>query len=43
MIGKRKRYSAGFKAKVVPDALNWELTLSQMPTKHRVHQTMIGT
>ena len=29
MIGKQKRHSAGFKAKVAPDALNWELTLSQ--------------
>ena len=42
MTGKRKRYSAEFKAKVAMDALRGELTASQLATKHGVHQTMIG-
>ena len=42
MIGKRKRYSAEFKAKVAIDALRGELTTSQLATKHGVHQTMVG-
>ena len=42
MMGKRKRYSAEFKAKVVMEALRGELTTSQLATKHGVHQTMIG-
>ena len=42
MMGKRKRYSAEFKAKVAIDALRGELTTSQLATKHGVHQTMVG-
>lgn len=42
MTGKRKRYSADFKAKVTLEALKGELTLSQLATKHGVHQTMIA-
>jgi transposase len=42
MTGKRKRYSADFKAKVALEALKGELTLSQLATKHGVHQTMIA-
>ncbi len=42
MTGKRKRYSAEFKAKVAIEALRGELTVSQLATKHGVHQTMIG-
>ena len=42
MTGKRKRYSAEFKAKVAMEALRGELTASQLATKHGVHQTMIG-
>ena len=42
MTGKRKRYSAEFKAKVAMEALRGEPTASQLPTKHGVHQTMIG-
>ncbi len=42
MLGKRKRYSAEFKAKVAMEALQGELTTSQLATKHGVHQTMIG-
>jgi len=42
MTGKRKRYTAEFKAKVAMDALRGELTTSQLSTKHGVHQTMIG-
>ena len=42
MTGKRKRYSAEFKAKVAMEALRGERTLSQLATKHGVHQTMIG-
>jgi len=42
MTGKRKRYTAEFKAKVAMDALRGELTTSELATKHGVHQTMIG-
>ena len=42
MVGKRKRYSAEFKAKVAMEALRGELTASQLATKHGVHQTLIG-
>jgi len=42
MTGKRKRYSAEFKAKVAMEALRGELTTSQLAIKHGVHQTMIG-
>ena len=42
MTGKRKRYSAEFKAKVAMEALRGELTVSQLATKHGAHQTMIG-
>lgn len=41
MTGKRKRYSAEFKAKVALEALRGELTVSQLATKHGVHQTLI--
>ena len=42
MAGKRRRYSAEFKAKVAMEALRGELTASPLATKHGVHQTMIG-
>ncbi len=42
MMGKRKRYSAEFKAKVALEALRGELTVSQLAAKHGVHQTLIG-
>ncbi len=42
MMGKRKRYSAEFKARVAMEALRGELTVAQLATKHGVHQTMIG-
>ena len=42
MTGRRKRYSADFKAKVALDALRGELTTAQLATKHGVHQTMVG-
>ena len=42
MMGKRKRYSAYFKAKVALEALRGELTTAQLATKHGVHQTMIS-
>jgi transposase len=42
MTGKRKRYSAEFKAKVAMEALREELTTSQLAAKYGVHQTMIG-
>ena len=43
MTGKRKGYSAEFKARVALEALRGELTASQLATKHGVHQTMIAT
>ena len=42
MVGKRKRYSAEFKAKVALEALRGELTTAQLATKHGIHQTMVG-
>ena len=42
MSGKRKRYSADFKAKVALEALRGELTVSQLVAKHGVHQTLIS-
>jgi transposase len=42
MTGKRKRYSAEFKAKVALDAIRGELTIAQLASKHGIHQTMIN-
>jgi transposase len=42
MTGKRKRYSAEFKAKVALEALRGELTTAQLATKHSIHQTMVS-
>ena len=42
MMGKRKQYSAEFKAKIALEALRGELTVSQLATKHGVHQTVVG-
>ena len=42
MTGKRKRYSAEFKARVALDALRGELTTAQLATRHGIHQTMVG-
>ena len=41
MTGKRKRYSADYKAKVALAALRGELTTAQLATKHGIHQTMV--
>lgn len=38
MMGKRKRYSAEFKAKVALDAIRGEQTIAQLAAKHGVHQ-----
>jgi transposase len=42
MTGKRKRYTAEFKAKVALQALRGELTAAQLAAKHGIHQTMVG-
>ena len=42
MTGKRKRYSAEFKAKVALEALRGEPTASQLAAKHGIHRTMVG-
>ena len=42
MTGKRKRYTADFKAKVALEALRGELTTAQLATKHGTHQTMVS-
>jgi transposase len=42
VTGKRKRYSAEFKAKVALEALRRELTTAQLATRHGIHQTMVG-
>ena len=41
MTGKRKRYSAEFKAKVALEALRGERTVAELGAKHGVHPTMI--
>ena len=42
-MGKRKRYSAEFNAKVVAmEALRGELTASELASKYGVQQTMVG-
>ena len=42
MTGKRKRYSAEFKAKVALEAIRGEATVAQLTVKYGVHQTMIN-
>jgi transposase len=42
MTGKRKLYSADFKAKVALEALRCELTAAQLAVKYGVHQKMIS-
>jgi transposase len=42
MMGKRKRYSTEFKAKVALEAPRGELTTAQLATKHGIHQAMVG-
>ena len=42
MTGKRKRYSADFKARVALEAIRGEMTLAQLAAKHGIHQTMIN-
>jgi transposase len=42
VTGKRKRYSAEFKARVAFDARRGELTTAQLATKHDIHQTRVG-
>lgn len=42
MTGKRKRYSAEFKAKVALEAIRGELTVGQLVARHGVHQTLIN-
>ena len=41
MAGKRKRYSADFKAKVALAALRGKQTTAPLATKHGIHQTMV--
>lgn len=42
MAGKRKRYSAEFKAKVALQAIRGEATIAELVSKHGVHQTLIN-
>jgi len=42
MAGKRRRYSADFKAKVALEALRGELTAAPLAAKHSIHATMVG-
>lgn len=41
MAGKRKNYSADFKAKVALEAIRGEATIAELVTKHGVHQTVV--
>ena len=42
MAGKRRQYSAGFKAKVALEAIRGEATIAELVSKHGVHQTLIN-
>ena len=42
MVGKRKRYSAAFKAKVALEAIRGDPTPAELAAKHGVHYTMIA-
>ena len=42
MAGKRRRYSAEFKAKVALEAIRGEATIAELVSKHGVHQTLIN-
>ena len=43
MVGKRKKYSAEFKAKVALEAIRSEATIAELVVRHGVHQTVIST
>ena len=43
MVGKRKKYSAEFKAKVALEAIRGEATIAELVVRHGVHQTVIST
>jgi transposase len=42
VAGKRKNYSAEFKAKVAFEAIRGEATVAELVAKHGVHQTAIN-
>lgn len=42
MTGKRKRYSAEFKAKVVLEVIRGEQTVAQLAAKHDLYQTLVN-
>jgi transposase-like protein len=42
VAGKRRRYSAKFKAKVALEAIRNEATIAELLSKHGVHQTLIN-
>ena len=42
MAGKRRRYSAAFKAKVALEAIRGEATVAELVSKHGLHQTLIN-
>jgi len=42
MKGRRKRYSAEFKAKVALEAIKGEATVSELASKHGVHPNLIA-
>ena len=43
MAGRRRRYSAEFKAKVALEAIKGEATIAELVMKYGVHQTLINT
>ena len=43
VAGKRKNYSAEFKAKVALEAIRGEVTVAELVAKHGVHQTVVNT
>jgi transposase len=43
VAGKRKNYSAEFKAQVALEAIRGEVTVAELVANHGVHQTVIHT
>lgn len=41
-MGKKKSYTAEFKARVALDALRGDLTINEISTKYKVHATQIN-
>jgi transposase-like protein len=41
-MGKRRRFTADFKARIALEALKEDCTVAELASKHRIHPTQIG-